>query len=158
MKRASFILSLAPLLFGFKSVGNALLSDSVTNLTAEEFRQLLIQKNACAESFLLTTGKDLDTFWNTCERGDYLLWLLLNFPNKHTEAQFKSIENKFVDIIKSKDASVNNEKEFESRYGTNDPKWKVGMLALMIEKHLSELGLKSAADLIRSVIPKLILK
>ena len=46
------------------------------NLTANEVVTLLRTLNACSEARKWAEGKDLRTVWMTCERGDWLLWLL----------------------------------------------------------------------------------
>ena len=40
------------------------------------FGQWLIDHNACAEARTWAQGKDLKTVWATCERGDWMEWLL----------------------------------------------------------------------------------
>ncbi len=44
-------------------------------MNAIEFNQLLIDLDACADARAWAKGKDLKTVWNTCDRGDWLLWL-----------------------------------------------------------------------------------
>ena len=44
-------------------------------MNAIEFNQLLIDLYACADARAWAKGKDLKTVWNTCDRGDWLLWL-----------------------------------------------------------------------------------
>ena len=48
------------------------------NLTATEVRKLLISLRACSNAREWADGKDLQTIWTTCLRGDWLLWLLGN--------------------------------------------------------------------------------
>ena len=44
-------------------------------MTADKFSILLDSLGACLEAKKWATGKDLKTVWETCERGDWLLWL-----------------------------------------------------------------------------------
>ena len=44
-------------------------------MTADKFSSLLDSLRACPEAKKWATGKDLKTVWETCERGDWLLWL-----------------------------------------------------------------------------------
>ena len=44
-------------------------------MTADKFSSLLDSLRACPEAKIWATGKDLKTVWETCERGDWLLWL-----------------------------------------------------------------------------------
>jgi immunity protein 5 of polymorphic toxin system len=44
-------------------------------MTAETFRRLLKKLGACEEALEWSKDKDLKTVWETCERGDWLLWL-----------------------------------------------------------------------------------
>ena len=44
-------------------------------MNAEEFDALLAELNACSEARRWAAGKSLAEVWNTCERGDWLLWL-----------------------------------------------------------------------------------
>jgi len=48
----------------------------VKNLTAAEVAVLLRTLHACPGAREWADGKDLRTIWTTCERGDWLLWLL----------------------------------------------------------------------------------
>lgn len=44
-------------------------------MNAEQFDALLVSLHACSEASEWARGKDLKTVWETCERGDWLLWL-----------------------------------------------------------------------------------
>ena len=43
---------------------------------ADAFAAWLIEHDACNEARVWAEGKDLLTIWTTCERGDWLEWLL----------------------------------------------------------------------------------
>ena len=45
-------------------------------MNATQFARLLRSKGACSEARESAKGKDLETVWATCERGDWMLWLL----------------------------------------------------------------------------------
>ena len=45
-------------------------------MNATQFARLLRSKGACSEAREWAKGKDLQTVWATCERGDWMLWLL----------------------------------------------------------------------------------
>jgi hypothetical protein len=45
-------------------------------IEAEAFAKWLRDEGACGESRRWSKGLDLLTIWNTCERGDWLEWLL----------------------------------------------------------------------------------
>ena len=45
-------------------------------IEAEAFAKWLHEEGACGESRRWSKGLDLLTIWNTCERGDWLEWLL----------------------------------------------------------------------------------
>src|SRR5215471_15219999 len=44
-------------------------------MNAVEFRKLLIKLGACSEALSWSKGKSLKIVWETCERGDWMLWL-----------------------------------------------------------------------------------
>ncbi len=41
----------------------------------EKFKQKLIELSACNEGVKFCEGKTVQEFWNTCHRGDWMLWL-----------------------------------------------------------------------------------
>lgn len=49
----------------------------------KEFQQLLNDLNACEEAVEWAEGKDWKEVYETCERGDWLLWLLAKTGNDH---------------------------------------------------------------------------
>jgi hypothetical protein len=52
------------------------------NLDAKEFMKLLTSLYACNEAKAWAEDKDLLTVWETCERGDWMLWLLGKMADK----------------------------------------------------------------------------
>lgn len=52
------------------------------NMTKLEFKKLLTSLGACEDATEWAKGKDLKTVWETCERGDWLLWLIGNMMDK----------------------------------------------------------------------------
>ena len=52
------------------------------NLNAKEFAELLASLDACNEAKGWAEDKDLLTVWSTCERGDWMLWLLGKMADK----------------------------------------------------------------------------
>jgi len=52
------------------------------NMTKLEFKKLLTSLGACEDATEWAKGKDLKTVWETCERGDWLLWLIGNMIDK----------------------------------------------------------------------------
>ena len=44
-------------------------------MKSETFKELLKNKNACKEAIDWAEGKSLEEVWNTCHRGDWMLWL-----------------------------------------------------------------------------------
>ena len=51
-------------------------------MQAKEFSNLLSSLSACHEASEWAGGKDLKTVWETCERGDWLLWLCVRMIGK----------------------------------------------------------------------------
>lgn len=47
-------------------------------MNAEQFYDFCKSKNACEEVLKWITSKSLDEFWQTCERGDWMMWLIYN--------------------------------------------------------------------------------
>ena len=45
------------------------------NLTSEEFQKKLQSLSACRDAVAWAQGKDFKQVWQTCERGDWMLWL-----------------------------------------------------------------------------------
>ena len=50
-------------------------------MNALQFAEYLKSINACDPACEWQDGKDLETVWNTCERGDWMIWLLVNSKN-----------------------------------------------------------------------------
>jgi len=50
-------------------------TESEEQMNAVEFRKLLIKLGACSEALSWSKGKSLKIVWETCERGDWMLWL-----------------------------------------------------------------------------------
>src|ERR1017187_9361324 len=44
--------------------------------SAAGFAKWLVEENACSSARTWQSGKTLNKTWKTCERGDWLLWLL----------------------------------------------------------------------------------
>jgi hypothetical protein len=51
-------------------------------MNAVEFRKLLVFQGACVEALAWSKGKSLKTVWETCERGDWMLWLTAKMIGK----------------------------------------------------------------------------
>ena len=49
------------------------------NLSAVKFEALLVKLVACSEARDWARGKTLREMWNTCERGDWMLWLAARY-------------------------------------------------------------------------------
>ena len=60
-------------------------------MTAQQLQDKLIQLNACEPAIEWANGKDLETAWNTCERGDWMIWLLTESQNEVTDKQLRLI-------------------------------------------------------------------
>jgi len=59
-------------------------------MTAKQFDALLVRLHACDDARTWATGKTLQAVWETCERGDWLLWLagrMEGKPGWHTRQQ-----------------------------------------------------------------------
>jgi hypothetical protein len=50
------------------------------------FAKWLLDKGACSEARVWQEGKSLDTVWESCERGDWLKWLLSHCNYQWTAA------------------------------------------------------------------------
>ena len=50
-------------------------------MTAEEFAKLLKELKACSAARTWAKGKDLNEVWETCPRGDWMLWLAERMMN-----------------------------------------------------------------------------
>ena len=46
------------------------------NLTSDEFQEKLKSLSACRQAIDWARGKDFKEVWQTCERGDWMLWLV----------------------------------------------------------------------------------
>lgn len=44
-------------------------------MNAEKFYEFLQSKNACSNGLEFAKGKSMQTVWNTCHRGDWMMWL-----------------------------------------------------------------------------------
>ena len=44
-------------------------------MNAIEFKNKLIELDACSEAMVWAEGKTLQEAWNTCQRGDWMLWM-----------------------------------------------------------------------------------
>ena len=51
-------------------------------MNATQFEVLLYQLRACSEAIKWAQGKDPQTFWDTCPRADWLLWLVGRMVDK----------------------------------------------------------------------------
>ena len=60
-------------------------------MTAQQLQDKLIQLNACEPAIEWANGKDLETAWNTCERGDWMIWLLTESKNEVTDQELRLI-------------------------------------------------------------------
>ena len=60
-------------------------------MNALQFAEYLKSINACDPACEWQDGKDLETVWNTCERGDWMIWLLVNSENEVTDRELRLI-------------------------------------------------------------------
>ena len=60
-------------------------------MNALQFAEYLKSINACDPACKWQEGKDLETVWNTCERGDWMIWLLVNSENEVTDRELRLI-------------------------------------------------------------------
>ena len=60
-------------------------------MNVPKFKQLLSELRACSAAREWAEGKDLKTAWDTCERGDWLLWLAGRMADKPGWATHKAI-------------------------------------------------------------------
>ena len=60
--------------------------------TSEAFAVWLKKKKACEEVRIWATGKSLAEMWATCERGDWMEWLLDNCGYKWTAQAWAEYE------------------------------------------------------------------
>ena len=60
-------------------------------MTAQQLQDKLIQLNACEPAIEWAKDKDLNTAWNTCERGDWMIWLLTESKNEVTDQELRLI-------------------------------------------------------------------
>ena len=60
-------------------------------MNVPKFKQLLSELRACSDAIEWAEGKDLKTAWDTCERGDWLLWLAGRMADKPGWATHKAI-------------------------------------------------------------------
>jgi hypothetical protein len=65
--------------------------EHVAFMNATQFETLLYELRACSETRKWAKGKDLKTVWDTCERGDWLLWLAGRMADKPGWATRKAI-------------------------------------------------------------------
>ena len=69
------------------------------NISAEDFEDLLTELHACHEAKLWAKGKDLAEIWSTCERGDWMLWLLGNMQDKPGWLTHKQVTSIVCDCV-----------------------------------------------------------
>ena len=60
-------------------------------MNALQFAEYLKSIDACDPACKWQEGKDLETVWNTCERGDWMIWLLVNSENEVTDRELRLI-------------------------------------------------------------------
>lgn len=60
-------------------------------MNAQQLQDKLIQLKACEPAIEWANGKDLETAWNTCERGDWMIWLLTESKNEVTDQELRLI-------------------------------------------------------------------
>lgn len=60
-------------------------------MNAQEFNKYLHEIEFSEPAIVWAQGKDLETFWNTCERGDWLIWLLTSLENYVANSQLRMI-------------------------------------------------------------------
>jgi hypothetical protein len=51
-------------------------------MNAVEFRKLLVSLGACSDAMMWSEDKNFATVWDTCERVDWLLWLVGKMADK----------------------------------------------------------------------------
>ena len=61
------------------------------NINAEDFSKLLIELGACEEAKDWARGMDFATVWSTCERGNWMLWLLSQMIDKSEWLSHKQV-------------------------------------------------------------------
>jgi len=57
----------------------------------ENLFEYLKSINACSDAIKWAEGKDLKTAWETCQRGDWMIWLLINTDNETTDRELRLI-------------------------------------------------------------------
>ena len=60
-------------------------------MNAKQFYNYCKKHQACDEGLKWITGKSLEEFWNTSDRGDWMLWLINNSDNNATDKQLRLI-------------------------------------------------------------------
>ena len=60
-------------------------------MNAQQLQDKLTELGACADAIEWAKFKDLQTAWNTCEHGDWMIWLLNGSQNEVTDKQLRLI-------------------------------------------------------------------
>ena len=60
-------------------------------MNSQQFTEYLKSIDACTTAIEWQEGKDIETVWNTCERGDWMIWLLVNSKNEVTDRELRLI-------------------------------------------------------------------
>lgn len=60
-------------------------------MNAKQFYQHCKAHDACEEGLAWIKGKSMEEFWNTSDRGDWMIWLICNSENNVTDKQLRLI-------------------------------------------------------------------
>jgi hypothetical protein len=89
-------------------------------MNAKEFNGLLLSLMACSEAVDWAEGKDWQTVYETCERGDWLLWLLAKTGDDHRLLTLAKARCAETVLHLMKDERSKKAVEVAIKYGNNE--------------------------------------
>lgn len=130
-------------------------------MNSQQFTEYLKSIDACTTAIEWQEGKDIETVWNTCERGDWMIWLLVNSKNEVTDRELRLIAVKCarrvqhlmtdqisINALDVAERYANGEATYEELTAARDAAWAAAWNA---EK-------KEQANIVREIVPMIKIK
>ena len=108
----------------------------------EQLSEYLKSINACSDAIKWAEGKDLKTAWETCQRGDWMIWLLTNSDNEVTDRELRLIavkcarevqhlmtDPRSINALDVAERFANGEATQEDLYAAMDAAWAAAWAA-----------------------------
>ena len=130
-------------------------------MNSQQFTEYLKSIDACTTAIEWQEGKAIETVWNTCERGDWMIWLLVNSKNEVTDRELRLIAVKCarrvqhlmtdqisINALDVAERYANGEATYEELTAARDAAWAAAGAA---EK-------KEQANIVREIVPMIKIK